>query len=100
MSEELANLLSSVDLLRAEIRSLHHQASQPVRMLNRKAAAAYIGVGATWFDMEVRPEIPELRRKGITLFAIEDLDRWIDVNLAQVNAKRARRKKVSGERYP
>lgn len=77
------------DQILREVRALHMVLDTPApRLLRRDAAAAYLGVGPTWFNKEVRPAIPEIKREGVVLFDKKHLDAWADKHIADsVSAK-------------
>jgi hypothetical protein len=43
----------------------------------REEAGAVVGMSAKKFDEVVRPYVPAIRRGGLLLFPVEDLQRWV-----------------------
>lgn len=80
--DPLTQLLAEVRDLRAEVRNLRRAVAAPTqRLLQRPAAAAYLGVSVNTFDRHVRPEVPEVRRGTVVLFDVDALDRWAVLNM-------------------
>jgi hypothetical protein len=52
----------------------------------REEAAAIVGLPAKTFDRIVRPHIRAIRRGGVLLFPVSDLERWADENAEKVLA--------------
>jgi len=46
-------------------------------------AAASLGVGSTFFDAEIAPELRVIRRGRKRLFAVSELARWAETNAAR-----------------
>ncbi len=84
----LATLTAEVRDLRAEVRDLRRTVGAPTRrLLQRPAAAAYLGVSVNTFDRHVRPEVPEVRRGTVVLFDVDALDRWAVLNTLAAGTK-------------
>jgi hypothetical protein len=43
-------------------------------------AAASLGVGSTFFDAEIAPELRVIRRGRKRLYAIAEIQRWVESN--------------------
>lgn len=54
------------------------EAPPPRRLLRRKDAAQYLSMSVDTFDRDVRPALPCVRKMRPMLFALDDIDRWID----------------------
>lgn len=50
-------------------------------------AAAALGVGATFFDEQVRPELRLIRRGRKVLVPVAELERWTEENAARALAE-------------
>ncbi len=51
--------------------------------LNKRDAAAVLGVSVDSFERHVQPELRYVRRGKLRLFAISELERWLDLNAAR-----------------
>lgn len=56
----------------------------PLLALTREEAAAAVGMAAKSFDRVVRPDVPVIRRGGLLLFPVAELQRWVDENAERV----------------
>lgn len=61
---------------------------QPIAPVPRIAlqpdeAAAALGVSRDYFDEHIRPELRVIRRGRRVLFAVTELQRWLDTNAAR-----------------
>jgi hypothetical protein len=54
--------------------------------VTRLEAAAIVGMSGSKFDELVRPYIRAIRRGGMLLFPVKDLERWVDENAEKVLA--------------
>jgi len=54
-----------------------------------REAAATFGVGRTFFDVEIRPELRVVRRGRKTLIPATEIDRWLERNAEPVFGKEA-----------
>jgi hypothetical protein len=52
--------------------------------LPREEAGAVIGMSAKTFDRIVRPDLPAIRRGGVLLWLVADLERWAEENAEKV----------------
>jgi len=50
----------------------------------REEAAAMLGMVAKTFDRVVRPDLRAIRRGGVLLWPVADLERWADENAERV----------------
>ena len=50
----------------------------------REEAAAMLGMAAKTFDRIVRPDLRAIRRGGVLLWRVADLERWADENAEKV----------------
>lgn len=90
-SDVVLALLDELRDLRAEVRDLRKAVAQPrQRYLRRPEAAGYLGIAPLTFDRHVRPDIQEVRRKGVVLFDVEALDRWATLNSVAAASRRPR----------
>ena len=55
--------------------------------LPREEAATVCGMSAKKFDEVVRPYVRVIRRGGLLLFPVTDLERWTDENAERVLAE-------------
>ena len=51
--------------------------------LNKRDAAAVLGVSIDSFERHVQPELRCIRRGKLRLFAVSELERWLDRNAAR-----------------
>jgi hypothetical protein len=73
----------SLQTLLTEIRELRREISKPTqRLLRRDDATKYLSVGRTFFEAQIRPDVPEIKRGGVVLFDKTHLDAWVDKHLA------------------
>jgi hypothetical protein len=54
--------------------------------LPREEAAAAVGMSAKKFDEVVRPYVRTIRRGGVLLWPVKELERWADENAERVLA--------------
>jgi excisionase family DNA binding protein len=54
--------------------------------LTRKEAAASLGVGLTFFEEQVQPELKVIRRGAKVLIPLTELERWTTENAERVLA--------------
>lgn len=52
--------------------------------LPREEAAAAVGMAAKTFDRIARPDLRSIRRGGVLLWLVADLERWADENAEKV----------------
>jgi hypothetical protein len=52
----------------------------------REEAAAIVGMHAKTFDRYVRPDLRVIRRNGVLVWLVADLERWADENAERVLA--------------
>ena len=85
----------NLETLLIEVRALQRDLTKtPPRLLRRASACEYLGVGRSWFEEHIRPEIPEIKRGGVVLFDRNHLDKWADTHLADsINDKQLLRSK-------
>lgn len=62
------------------LRKLLEATAQPRLSVQLKEAPAVLGIKATSFDEHVKHEVPCVRRGSMRLYAIKDLERWLDQN--------------------
>lgn len=73
----------TLDHILKEIRSLRRELTNPPqRLVRRDDAAKYLAVGKTYFETQIRPDVPEIKRGGVVLFDKAHLDAWADKYLA------------------
>jgi hypothetical protein len=53
----------------------------PVVALKPDDAAEALGVSRTWFDKNVAPEVPHVRRGYHRLFTVKALEKWAEANM-------------------
>ena len=53
----------------------------PVVALRPDEAAFALGVSRDWFDQNVKPEVPHIRRGKLTLFSVKALEKWAEANM-------------------
>ena len=56
----------------------------PLLALPRDEAAASLGMAAKTFDRVVRPDVQVIRRGGLLLFPVAELQRWTQENADRV----------------
>lgn len=56
----------------------------PLLAVPREEAAAALGMSAKSFDQYVRPFIRAIRRNGVLVYRVADLERWTDENAETV----------------
>jgi hypothetical protein len=54
--------------------------AQPRLSVQLKDAPAVLGIKSSSFDEHVKHEVPCVRRGSMRLYAIKDLERWLDQN--------------------
>jgi hypothetical protein len=55
-------------------------AAQPRLSVQLKDAPAVLGIKSSSFDEHVKHEVPCVRRGSMRIYAIKDLERWLDKN--------------------
>jgi hypothetical protein len=55
--------------------------SVPVVTLKADEAAQALGVSRRWFDHNVAPEVPHIRRGIHKLFTVKALEKWAEANM-------------------
>jgi hypothetical protein len=58
----------------------------PLLALTREEAAASLGMAAKTFDRVARPDVPAIRRGGLLLFPVAELEKWARENAEKVLA--------------
>jgi hypothetical protein len=53
----------------------------PVVALKPDEAAEALGVSRKWFDINVAPEVPHVRRNHHRLFTVKALEKWAEANM-------------------
>jgi len=56
----------------------------PRLALRREEAAAALGISDDHFDARVRPELSCVRRGRVVLYAVAELERWLEKNAERV----------------
>ena len=59
-------------------------AQVPRLALRREEAAEALGVSADHFDGRIRPELRAVRRGRVVVYAVAELQRWLDANAEHV----------------
>jgi hypothetical protein len=57
------------------------QRTVPVVTLKASEAAEALGVSRRWFDANVAPEVPHIRRGMHKLFTVRALEKWAEANM-------------------
>jgi hypothetical protein len=57
-------------------------ASVPRLALDRREAAAAIGMGVTSFEAYVAPDLRSIRHGKLVLYPVGELERWVEGNAA------------------
>ena len=51
--------------------------------LNRKQAAAALGVSLNTFERHIQPDLKVIRVGRLRLFPLRELERWVELNAAR-----------------